>query len=171
MPSHFYDKPQGMAACAARSHPFHGHPGAAGLTAPQDAHKPAFVQHSCPNSIATSSAAQLDLILFMDIRALLAGLRGKLRAFVRHRAAARLLRDAYPDADAARLGRCREQCAVCRDSMQVLVWHEQALKLFSRTLSERCRPPHRGALLRDAFPKRLQGGPEQCAICRDSMHV
>jgi hypothetical protein len=62
---------------------------------------------------------QLDLILFMDIRALLAGLRRRLRAFFRHRAAARLLRDAYPDAGPAALQGGREQCAICRDVMQV----------------------------------------------------
>ena len=55
----------------------------------------------------------------MDIRALLAGLRRRLRAFARHRAAARLLQDAYPDAGLAALQGGREQCAICRDGMQV----------------------------------------------------
>jgi hypothetical protein len=55
----------------------------------------------------------------MDIRALLAGLRRRLRAFARHRAAARLLQDAYPDAGPAALQGGREQCAICRDAMQV----------------------------------------------------
>lgn len=64
------------------------------------------------------SFSLLDLILFMDIRALMSALGRKLRAFARHRAATRLLRDAYPDADVTRLAASREECAICRDSMQ-----------------------------------------------------
>lgn len=86
----------------------------------QAVHDFAFCNTALPASrVRCPSALQLDLILFMDIRALLSALGRKLRAFARHRAATRLLRDAYADADAARLAASREECAICRDSMQV----------------------------------------------------
>ncbi len=66
----------------------------------------------------------------MDIRALLSGLCRKVRAFARHRAAARALRDIYPDADAAALAAGHEQCAICRDAMRVRCQH-QTIRRFA----------------------------------------
>lgn len=63
------------------------------------------------------SHLQLDLVLFMDMRALAVGLARRVRAFARHRAAALALRSRYPDALPHQLA--AEPCAICRDSMQV----------------------------------------------------